>query len=111
VLEIEGEEEIVRGTVAQYSCTTGKSYPQPDVTVSVTDEIGDPIETISHDEEYYTEDKAVSTKVQFSFQVPDSVRKVTLHCESQHPAGDAKTSVHVPVLCKSVDCYHTAYCL
>ena len=48
VIEIEGEETVVRGAAAEYSCMMGESYPQPDVTVHVTDDNGDTIETLNH---------------------------------------------------------------
>ena len=90
-----------RGAVAEYSCTTGLAYPANDVTVHATDQEGDTIDIINYDEEHQTEEKGVTTIVQFSFQVPDSARNVTLNCKSNHPAGDGLTSLHIPVLCKS----------
>ena len=92
-----------RGAVAEYVCTTGLAYPANDVTVLATNEEGDTIDIVHYDEEHQAEEKGVTTKVQFSFQVPESARNVTLNCKSKHPAGDAETSLHIAVLCKSDD--------
>ena len=92
-----------RGAVAEYACTTGLAYPANDVTVYATGEEGNTIDILNYNKEHQTEEKGVTTKVLFSFQVPNPARNVTLYCKSKHPAGDAETSHHIPVLCKGDD--------
>ena len=100
-----------RGAVAEYACTTGMAYPANDVTVYATDEEGNTIDILNYNKQHQAEENGVTTKVQFSFQVPSSVRNVTLNCTSKHPAGDVETSLTIPVLCKSDDSCLTAHSL
>ena len=100
-----------RGAVAEFACTTGLAYPHNDVTVHATDQEGNNIGILNYNEEHQTEEKGVTTKVLFSFQVPNPARNVTLYCKSKHPAGDGETSLNIPVLCKSDDSCLTAHSL